>query len=36
MFPPNESQQWNPDIPWIPIPVFSKEELDDVSIKFSF
>lgn len=31
MFPPTPAQQWNPNLPWIPIPVFAKEELDDVS-----
>jgi hypothetical protein len=31
MFPPTPAQQWNSDLPWIPIPVFAKEEIDDVS-----
>jgi len=31
LFPPSSSQEWNSKLPWIPIPVFANEILDDVS-----
>jgi len=31
LFPPTESQSWNPSLPWLPIPVFAMEQLDEVS-----
>ncbi|KAI6191569.1 Prostatic acid phosphatase [Aphelenchoides bicaudatus] len=31
LFPPTPAQTWNAELPWLPIPVFAEEVLDDVS-----